>query len=155
MHRVIFNLGSNLQAELNLPKAIDLLREYGHVTAVSSVWESESVGYEGPNFLNACVLFLTELEPASLKGQIIRPIEAKLGRIRSENKNAPRPIDIDIVLFDDKPFNMEHWNYAFVAVPLAELTSDFIHPFSGEALPHFSEQVQSRTWIVPRPDVKI
>ena len=155
MHRVIFNLGSNLQAELNLPKAIDLLREYGQVTAVSRVWESESVGYEGPNFLNACVLFLTELEPAPLKGQIIRPVEARLGRIRSEDKNAPRPIDIDIVLFDDKPLNTEYWNYAFVAVPLAELIPDFIHPFSGEALSRFSGQVQVQTWIVPRPDVKI
>lgn len=154
MHRVIFNLGSNLQAELNLPKAIDLLREYGQVTAVSSVWESESVGYEGPNFLNACILFLTELESASLKGRIIRPIEAKLGRIRGADKNAPRPIDIDIVLFDDKPFNTEYWNYAFVAVPLAELIPDFIHPFSGEALSRFSEQVREQTWIVPRPDVK-
>ena len=155
MHRVIFNLGSNLQAESNLPKAIDLLREYGQATAVSSVWESESVGYEGSNFLNACVLFLTELEPASLKGQTIRPVEAKLGRIRGADKNAPRPIDIDIVLFDDKPFNIEYWNYAFVAVPLAELVPDFIHPFSGEALSRFSEQVREQTWIVPRPDVKI
>lgn len=155
MHRTYLNLGSNLQAELNLPKAVDLLQEYGQVTAVSRVWESKSVGYDGPNFLNACILFLTEFEPASLKGQIIRPIEARLGRIRGADKNAPRPIDIDIVLFDDKPFNTEYWKYAFVSVPLAELIPDFIHPFSGEALPRFSEQVQSRTWIVPRPDVKI
>lgn len=155
MHRVIFNLGSNLQAESNLPKAIDLLREYGQVAAVSSVWESESVGYEGPNFLNACVLFLTELEPAPLKEQIIRPVEAKLGRIRGADKNAPRPIDIDIVLFDDELFNTEYWNYAFVAVPLAELIPDFIHPFSGEVLSRFFEQVRAQTWIVPRPDVRI
>lgn len=90
-----------------------------------------------------------------MKGQIIRPVEARLGRIRSEDKNAPRPIDIDIVLFDDKPLNTEYWNYAFVAVPLAELIPDFIHPFSGEALSRFSGQVQVQTWIVPRPDVKI
>lgn len=155
MHYAYLNLGSNVRAESNLPGAVDLLRGYGQVTAVSGVWESKSVGYEGPNFLNACVLFFTELKPVLLKEQIIRPIEAGLGRVRGEEKNAPRPIDIDIVLFDNIPLNTEYWKYAFVAVPLAELIPDFIHPLSGDTLSCFSEQVRSQAWIVPRPDVKI
>jgi 2-amino-4-hydroxy-6-hydroxymethyldihydropteridine diphosphokinase len=155
LHYAYLNLGSNVDAESNLPRAVDLLRGYGQVLAVSGVWESKSVGYEGPNFLNACVLFLTELKPVLLKEQMIRPIEAGLGRIRGDDKNAPRPIDIDIVLFDDMPLNMEYWNFAFVAVPLAELIPDFLHPLSGDALSCFSERVRSQVWIVPRPDVKI
>lgn len=153
LHRAYLSLGSNIDAENNLPKAIELLREVGEVVSVSSVWESESVGFDGPNFLNACVLFLTQLQPVELKEKIIRPIEAKLGRIRSEEKNAPRPIDIDILLFDDKPLNTDFWNYAFVTVPLAELLPDFVHPVSGEKLSRFAEQVS--VWIKKRADVVI
>jgi len=154
-HRAYLNLGSNIEPELNLPKAIRMLRRYGEITQVSRVWESESIGIDGPNFLNACVLFLTHLGPVELKEQFIRPIEADLGRIRHANKNAPRIIDIDIVLFDDTPLNLEYWKYAFVAVPLAELIPDFPHPVSKEKLSVFSEQAQSQGWIVPRGDVTI
>ena len=153
LHRAYLSLGSNIDAENNLPKAIELLREVGEVVSVSSVWESESVGFDGPNFLNACVLFLTDLQPVELKEKIIRPIETKLGRVRGEEKNAPRPIDIDIVLFDSQPLNTEFWNYAFVTLPLAELLPDFLHPVSGETLSRFAEQVS--VWIEKRVDVVI
>ncbi len=153
LHHAYLSLGSNINAENHLPKAIELLREVGEVVFISSVWETESVGFDGPNFLNACVLFLTPFQPIELKENIIRPIEAKLGRVRGEEKNAPRPIDIDIVLFDNKPLNTEFWNYAFVTVPLAELIPDFVHPVSGETLSRFAEQVS--VWIEKRADVAI
>ncbi|MBI5352224.1 MAG: 2-amino-4-hydroxy-6-hydroxymethyldihydropteridine diphosphokinase [Chloroflexi bacterium] len=155
LHRAYLNLGSNIEPEVNLPKAIRLLRAYGKITQVSRVWESESIGIDGPNFLNACVLFQTHLGPVELKEQFIRPIEADLGRIRYANKNAPRSIDIDIVLFDETPLNVEYWKYAFVTVPLAELIPDFVHPHSREKLSRFSEQVQGQVWVVPRGDVTI
>lgn len=153
LHQAYLSLGSNIDAENNLPKAIELLREVGKIESVSSVWESESVGFDGPNFLNTCVLFLTDLQPVELKEKIIRPIETKLGRVRSEEKNAPRPIDIDILLFDNQPLNTEFWNYAFVVVPLAELLPDFVHPVGGEKLSRFAEQVS--VWIEKRADVVI
>lgn len=153
LHRAYLSLGSNIEAEKNLPKAIELLREVGEVVSVSSVWETESVGFDGPNFLNACVLFLTHLQPVELKEKIIRPIEAKLGRVRGSEKNAPRTIDIDIVLFDEHPLNTEFWNYAFVIVPLAELIPDFVHPLSGEKVSRFAGQVS--VWIKKRADVVI
>ncbi|MFN8383930.1 MAG: 2-amino-4-hydroxy-6-hydroxymethyldihydropteridine diphosphokinase [Anaerolineales bacterium] len=152
-HRVYLSLGSNIDAENNLPKAIELLREVGDIVSISSVWESESVGFDGPNFLNICVLFLTQLQPSELKEKIIRPIEAKLGRVRSEEKNAPRPVDIDILLFDNQPLNTEFWNYAFVVIPLAELIPDFVHPVSGEKLSRFAKQVS--VWIEKRADIVI
>ncbi len=155
LHCAYLNLGSNIQPELNLPKATQMLRERGEIRAVSRAWESKSVGIHGPNFLNACVLFLTDLQPVELKEQVIRPIEAELGRIRYADKNAPRTIDIDIVLFDETPLNMEYWNYAFVAVPLAELIPDFVHPVKQEKISRFSEQMQGQVWIVPRVDVVI
>ena len=57
MHQVYLSLGSNIQPEVNLPRAVELLQEYGKFIKVSRAWESEAVGSDGPNFLNACVLF--------------------------------------------------------------------------------------------------
>jgi 2-amino-4-hydroxy-6-hydroxymethyldihydropteridine diphosphokinase len=155
LHRVWLSLGSNIEAEVNLPKAMHILRQVGRVEAVSSVWESESVGFAGPNFLNACVLFRTPLGPVEFKEGVIRPIEAKLGRVRSAEKNAPRPIDIDIELYDETPLNADFWEYAFVIVPLAELLPDFVHPARGETLANVAEQVKRQVWMRKREDVVI
>jgi 2-amino-4-hydroxy-6-hydroxymethyldihydropteridine diphosphokinase len=153
LHHVYLDLGSNVEADSNLPRAVMLLREAGHVEAVSSVWETESVGYDGPNFLNACVLMRSHLSPAEFKERIIRPIESKMGRVRGKDKNAPRPIDIDIVLFDETPHNAQTWEHAFVIVPLAELLPNFRHPTLGERLSQLVGQV--KVWIKKREDVSI
>jgi len=155
LHRVYLSLGSNIDAESNLPKAVQMLREVGEMLSVSSVWESESVGFDGPNFLNACLVFLTVHEAVDFKEKVIRPIEAKLGRIRGEEKNAPRTIDIDILLFDETPINVDFWEYAFVIVPLAELLPDFEHPHRRETLSQVAEQLRGEMWIKPRPDTVI
>ncbi len=152
---VYLSLGSNIQAGRYLPQAAQLLRQFGRIAAVSSVWESESIGFAGPNFLNACVLFLCNLDPAALKEQIIRPIEATLGRVRSAEKNAPRPIDIDILLCDGKPLNVDFWSYPFVVIPLAELLPDFIHPSLGEPLSQTAARMQKETWMLRREDVRL
>lgn len=153
LHQAYLSIGSNIEPEFHLPKAIEMLRDFGEVKAVSSAWESQAFGSDGPNFLNACVLFITDLRPYDLKEQVIRPIEAKLVRVRNTDKNAPRTIDLDIVLFDKKPLNVDYWEYAFVVVPLAELIPDYPHPVSGEKLSRVSGQLQSQTWIVKREDV--
>ncbi len=154
-HTAYLNLGSNIEPERHLPGAIRLLREHGQVKAISNAWESHAFGSDGPNFLNACVLFLTPLDVIELKEQVIRPIEAALGRVRSADKYAPRTIDIDIILFDDEPLGGEFWSKAFVVVPLAELLPNFEHPTRHEKLFRVSEQLRSRIWIVQREDVVI
>jgi 2-amino-4-hydroxy-6-hydroxymethyldihydropteridine diphosphokinase len=156
LHRAYLNLGSNIEPELNLQKGVDLLKKYGEIKAISHVWESKSVGYDGPNFLNACVLFLAETEPENLKAEIIHPIEARLGRVRGADKNMPRTMDIDVVLFDEQPImKAEYWDSAFVIVPLAELLPDFIHPVRKKKLSDCSRQLQDQVWIVKRIDVSL
>ncbi|MFN8399406.1 MAG: 2-amino-4-hydroxy-6-hydroxymethyldihydropteridine diphosphokinase [Anaerolineales bacterium] len=152
LHHVYLNLGSNLEPEKNVPLAIELLQGVGEITAVSSVWETESVGYAGPNFLNVCVLLRTSLDAERVKHEINRPIEAQMGRVRGEDKYAPRPIDIDIVLFDETPHNVQTWNQAFVAVPLAELVPEF-KTHSGEKLSELAKQLQGQVWMRKREDV--
>lgn len=153
LHRLYLSLGSNINAETHLPQAVTILRKVGKVETVSSVWETESVGFDGPNFLNACILFQTSLHHTEFKAQVIRPIENSLGRIRSAEKNAPRTIDIDMLLYDDEPLNIPFWEYAFVIIPLAELTPNFLHPAKRMSLLEVSKQAQGQVWMRKREDV--
>lgn len=153
MHQVYLSLGSNIQPEANLPKAIDLLSERGEILKVSNAWESEAVGSNGPNYLNACVLFSTPLLYAELKDQVTHPIEAQLGRKRSEDKYAPRTIDIDIILFDDESCNDKFWKLAFVVIPLAEIYPRFQNPLARETISETATRLRQKIWMEPRPDV--
>ena len=155
LHKIFLSLGSNVQPEIYLPKAIDLLREHGQVKEISSVWESRAVGSNGPNFLNLCLLFVTFIAPENLKEQIIHPIESGLGRVRSENKNAPRTIDIDIVMADGDPVNLEFWNYAFIVVPMADIAPKLLHPITRKKMSAASRLLRSQIWIVQRSDVSL
>lgn len=151
LHRVYLSLGSNIAPEANLPRAITMLGGYGQVEAVSSVWESRAVGSKGPNFLNASVLLLTQIEPAQLRDSLARRIEADLGRVRTADKNAPRPIDVDVMMVDGEPDNLDRWDAAFVLLPIAELLPDTPHPITHERLRDAAEKARRLTWIVERP----
>ena len=152
-HEVYLNIGSNIDPKHNLPESIRMLREYGEIAAVSDAWESHAFGYDGPNFLNACVLFLTNLDARELKEKVLRPIEARLGRMRNTNKYIPRTIDIDIILFDEEPYGAEFFSNAFVIVPLAEIFPEFQHPLNNMKLADLAKHMRRQTWIVPRPEV--
>ena len=153
LHEAYLNIGSNIEPEHNLREAVRLLRQYGQVKAISNAWQSHAFGSNGHDFLKACILYLTPLEARELKEQVIRPIEAQLGRVRGEDKFAPRSIDIDIILFDDEPFGWEFWSNAFVVVPLADLLPDFPHPSNYEKLKLVAAHMRRQTWIEARPDV--
>jgi len=155
LHEAYLNLGSNIEPESHLQKAIELLRTYGIVIAISTVWESHAVGESGPNFLNVCVLFKTKTTVKLLKSSVIRPIEAQLGRVRSTDKNAPRTIDIDIVIFDGQLLRPEYWDTIYTVVPLAELNPNFEHPQTHEKLSQAAQQLRASTWIQSRADISI
>lgn len=152
-HQVYLSLGSNIKPEKNLPRAIELLSERGKILKVSSAWESEAVGSDGPNFLNACVLFSTPLLYAELKDHITHPIEAELGRKRTEDKYAPRTIDIDIILFDDQSCNDKFWKLGFVVIPLAEIYPSFQNPLTQEPISETATRLRQTTWMEMRPEV--
>lgn len=118
-------LGSNILPHLHLPKAIELLRQEVTLLDVSSVYETPPVGTIGRNFLNAVVVVKTPLEILQLKEQILRPLESALGRQRSEDKFAPRTIDLDIIAWDGKILDQDAFRYAHLAVPLAEISTRY------------------------------
>ena len=111
------------------------------------------MGKLAPNYLNACVLFLSALSKFDLKEKIIRPIEAKLGRVRSEDKYIPRTIDIDIILFDDQLQKDSFWNDAFVVIPLAEIYPEYQNPITRQSSTEISTLVREKVWMKARPEV--
>jgi 2-amino-4-hydroxy-6-hydroxymethyldihydropteridine diphosphokinase len=152
-HRAYLSLGSNIQPEINLVRAIGSLQRHGRVEKVSSAWESESVGAPGPNYLNACVLFVTPLEQADLKQAALLPIERELGRQRSADRFAPRTMDIDIVLFDGRSCDDKYWAQPFVVIPLAEIYPTCTNPLTHEPLLQTATHLRQNTWMEARADV--
>jgi 2-amino-4-hydroxy-6-hydroxymethyldihydropteridine diphosphokinase len=152
-HSYYLNIGSNIEPEKNLPKTISLLAKHGDVKAISNAWQSHPIGTVGPDFINACILLSTPLDTKELKEKIIGFIETSLGRIRGTDKNAPRTIDIDIIMADDTPLNLDHWNDPFVVLPLAELAPKLIHPAYNQILTMVAERMRLQTWIIKRPEV--
>ena len=137
------SLGSNIEPETNIKAAVAMLARLTELVAVSSVWETQPVGLlNQPNFLNAAAIILTTFSATQLKQQILRHIEHTLGRTRQGNKNGPRTIDIDIMLFNNQILtvgarsipDIEVLERPFVAILLAELAPDYIHPQTGQTL---------------------
>ena len=152
-HLAYLSLGSNIQPEKNLTRAVQLLKEHGRIEAISNAWESKSVGAEGPNYLNACIAITTSLSWGALKELVILPIELQLGRKRTENKFAPRTMDIDIILFDDRSCDEKSWGKAFIVVPLAEIYPSYQNPLRKEPICETAARLRRLIWMETRPDV--
>ncbi|HLE50654.1 MAG TPA: 2-amino-4-hydroxy-6-hydroxymethyldihydropteridine diphosphokinase [Anaerolineales bacterium] len=148
---VYLGLGSNIAPQVNLPKAIALLRKSVRILALSNVWESPPVSGPGPNFLNAAALIHTRLSAEELRDQVLRPIEARLGRVRTPDPNAPRTIDLDILIYDGQVIEADLWHQAHLCIPLAEINSDYTHPETGEPISTIADRLARSTPIHPHP----
>ena len=121
-------LGSNIEPMKNLPKAVNLLAKEVVILRTSSVWESKAVGSDGPDFLNAALLIETMLSVNELKDAVIGKIEEALKRVRTEDKNAPRTIDIDIIFYDGKQIDDELDRYEHMLLPVSEVMNQVERP---------------------------
>ncbi len=158
MSTVYLGLGSNLgDREANLAKALGLLTQQVTIGQVSSIYETEPVGYlEQPWFLNLVCVGETKMDPFGLL-TFAKEIEPELGRV-SSFPNAPRPIDIDLLLYDDQKIDTDdltipHPRMAqrrFVLAPMVEIAAAIIHPGNGktikELLTKLDDSTQVRKW---------
>ena len=128
--RVHVGLGSNVGDRLgSLRAAVAALRTHDdiRVTAASSVYETDPVGPEQPDFLNAAIEIETDLAPQELL-HVLKSIEGELGRIPRE-RWGPREIDLDLLVYgdlvcDEEGLEVPHpriGGRAFVLVPLEEI----------------------------------
>lgn len=142
LNRAYLLLGSNSDKERNIVSAVRWLAAAGDIVAVSSVYETAPVG--NPNqesFLNAAVVIETPLSAEVLKREVLGPIEDRLGRRRTVDKNAPRTIDIDIALFNDEVLDPEISTRAHLAVPLAEVAPDYRHAPTRKTLSQIAAEL--------------
>jgi 2-amino-4-hydroxy-6-hydroxymethyldihydropteridine diphosphokinase len=141
-------LGSNLSSEHGnrsetLGAAVTLLGRLGRVVALSSLYETEPVGYrDQPAFLNAVVALETKMEPLPLLRSLLA-IERELGRDRTHGvMNGPRTLDLDLLLLGNRvaageELSLPHPALArrrFVLAPLAEIAPQLRHPQSKQTM---------------------
>jgi 2-amino-4-hydroxy-6-hydroxymethyldihydropteridine diphosphokinase len=151
-YQVCLLLGSNIRPEYNLPLAVAILRQELTILQVSSVWESTAVGGNSPNFLNAALLAISYWDAFTLKQRILLPLESRLGRVRSADKYAPRPIDLDIIFFNHKLLDPTLWDYVHRAVPVAEILPETLSE-QGKPLSDVAASLASAAPIHLRADV--
>ncbi len=155
------SLGSNVEPEVNLPRAAARLAKLGSVTAFSQAYQNPAIGPQpAPDFVNAVAALETELTAIEIRDRL-RAIEAALGRRRTQNRFAPRPIDLDLLLLgsqsiDDPKLTVPDPDLltdAHLAVPLAEIAPDLRHPLNGERMETIAARLRNTTTLTPRPDV--
>ncbi len=137
---VYISLGSNVDSEVNICNAILAIREAFGELRLSPVYQSAAVGFDGDDFLNLVVVFETAKSVQFIVTEI-RQLEDDLGRDRSQPRYSPRPIDLDILLYDDLVLDQpgiriprqEIFHNAHVLKPLQDLIADSRHPVTGES----------------------
>jgi 2-amino-4-hydroxy-6-hydroxymethyldihydropteridine diphosphokinase len=147
VNSVYLSLGANIEPKKNLPAAINLLSEKTKLVSTSSIWSSAPVGFEGPDFHNAVVHIQSPLSMPELKGNVILKIEKELGRQRTSNKFAPRPIDLDIIIYNNIEVESDIWRYAYLAVPLVEVHPQYLNPRTGDSLINVAELIKKESGI--------
>ena len=136
------SFGTNQENRLlHLRSAKDrvLASENVALVAASHIYETEPVDvrpeFADLPFLNSVMIVETALE-LNVLSDVLHDIEAQMGRVRSSDKNAPRPIDIDVIYADrvimqthELTLPHERWSHRrFVVQPLADVRPDLVLP---------------------------
>lgn len=136
--RGYISIGSNIDKELHITASLRALEQHFGVLTVSSIYESDAVGFSGDAFHNLIVGFDSDLDVKAVAKQL-RQIELDNGRTRDSQKFSARTLDLDLILYGDLIISDgrlqiprdEIEKYAFVLEPLAEIAPAATHPVSG------------------------
>lgn len=139
MPKAYISVGSNTNPRLNVRKSLELLASRTRLTAVSTVYLTKAeMRPEQPSYYNCVIEIDTAQTPKELKVHLLRKIEKRLGRRRSQDKFASRPIDLDLIFYEgdqaktrglDLP-DPEILSRPYLARPLQELRPNLkLHRF--------------------------
>ncbi len=164
--RAYIALGSNLgDRDAHLAAALAALRATRgiEVVAVSPVYETDPVGPLPQRlYLNAVAELATQLTPGALLERLLE-IEVGRGRTRGSERNAPRTLDLDLLLYGDRKLSEPDLEIphprlaerAFVLEPLCALAPDLVHPTLGESIETLARRVRDpaavQRWVASRP----
>ena len=144
MNKAYISLGSNqgqrIQGIRNA--VVQIQKRIGVLTNLSSIYETPAWGFEGPNFLNACIGIQTGLKPMEVLENLLA-IEQQMGRKRSlERAYRSRTLDLDLLFYEDQVIDNENLKLPhprlelrkFILCPMCEIDPDFLHPRLGKSL---------------------
>lgn len=148
--QVLIAFGANIDPLNNLYHGLTHLHRAINLAGISTVWRTKPLpdpkwqgddAEPGGSYLNGAVLSHIRIDPFVLK-KILRKIESDCHRVRSPNRFAPRPLDLDIAMIGSEVINEPELTLpdpdilsrSFVVHPMAQLAPELIHPLENESL---------------------
>ncbi len=123
-NRVVIGVGSNIRAEENIGLAKAEIESAHELVKASSFLKTEPVGFNDQDkFTNGALLIHTEMDLGELKSWL-NNLESKLGRVKTDNKNGPRTIDLDILVWNGEVVDNDVTERDFVKKSVKELLPD-------------------------------
>lgn len=147
MPTVYLGLGSNVDPQPNLKRALEALEHRFGELRISSVYRSTAFGFDGDDFLNMVVRLETALTPIDIHAEL-EHIHRAAGRDRTSRGYSSRTLDIDLLLYDDLIINeppirlprSDVLRFSFVLGPLAEIAPELTHPVTNQSLQQHWDQ---------------
>lgn len=150
--RAYVGVGSNIDPERNVRAAVHELQRAVRIVDVSTFYRTAPIGHSGdPWFVNGVLAIDTDVAPVDLKRDVLRHVEDELGRCRGADPNAPRTIDLDLLLVEgEELMEPDVRERAFVAWPLAEIAPQL--ELDGRPIGAIAEGLP-REGMIPLPEL--
>ncbi len=150
MTTIYISLGSNIERHKHINAGVAGLLKHFEDVALSPVYESEAVGFEGSHFYNLVASAKTSLSIAEVVA-ILKEIEDNNGRVRGGEKFSARTLDLDLLMYDqqvcDTPVELprdEILYNAFVLRPLQDIAPQLNHPQKHQTMAQLWQGFDSR-----------
>jgi 2-amino-4-hydroxy-6-hydroxymethyldihydropteridine diphosphokinase len=123
MNEAIIGIGSNIEAEKNIPQMLEILKMKVEVLKVSTMIRTKPIGIENQaDYTNGAVRIQTIYNYTQLN-TLLKNIEDEMGRDRSAPKFGPRCIDLDIVVWNGKIVDEDYYTRDFLQKSVQEIVS--------------------------------